>query len=331
MKNLSEYALCFTTQNWLILHSKDINSGNIISEGDQKIINNCHIYMIHTRPLISFVKDSILYNTNTKHLKGKVKANLLDGSYIESEFSLDFELADGAISVECRHPYKEITTHDIQGNIIRFLPAYLMIGFLDNKDLVDSLLKLKIEYIGQSYGDGNRNALDRLKNHKTFQKILSEIPYYHPDLEVFVSLVSFQEPRLITIMDGRGVDTYDKKLEFKRLRNIVDNPLSKRKQINLIEAGLIRYFQPTFNTNLKQKFPSVKQQMLSKLSDLDISGLVVEFFESELGFRIYTDTIRPAYAHFARYDLTTNENRTSFFNRSINVYKPHELIKMTHK
>ena len=56
MKNLSEYALCFTTQNWLILHSKDINSGNIISEGDQKIINNCHIYMIHTRPLISFVK-----------------------------------------------------------------------------------------------------------------------------------------------------------------------------------------------------------------------------------------------------------------------------------
>ena len=58
MKNLSEYALCFTTQNWLILHSKDINSGNIISEGDQKIINNCHIYMIHTRPLISFVKDN---------------------------------------------------------------------------------------------------------------------------------------------------------------------------------------------------------------------------------------------------------------------------------
>lgn len=71
--------------------------------------------------------------------------------------------------------------------------------------------------------------------------------------------------------------------------------------------------------------------MLSKLSDLDISGLVVEFFESELGFRIYTDTIRPAYAHFARYDLTTNENRTSFFNRSINIYKPSELIKMTHK
>ena len=331
MKNLSEYALCFTTQNWLILHSKDINSGNIISESDQKIINNCHIYMIHTRPLISFVEDSILYNTDTKHLKGKVKANLLDGSYVESEFSLDFELADGAISVKCQYPYKEITTHDIQDNIIRVLPAYLLLRKIKGQHLVDALLNLKVEYIGQAFGNGSRNSLDRLKSHSTFQKILSEISYYNPNLEVFVSMVSFQEPRLITIMDGRGVDAYDKKIEFRRLRSIMDNPLSKKEQINLIEAGLIRYFQPTFNTNFKHKYPSVKQQMLSKLSDLDISGLVVEFFESELGFRIYTDTIRPAYAHFARYDLTTNENRTSFFNRSINIYKPSELIKMTHK
>lgn len=329
MKNLSEYALCFTTQNWLILHSKDINSGNIISEGDQKIINNCHIYMIHTRPLISFVKDSILYNTDTKHLKGKVKANLLDGSYIESEFSLDFELADGAISVECHHPYKEITTHDMQGNIIRVLPAYLMIGFLDNKDLVDSLLKLKIEYIGQSYGDGNRNALDRLKSHKTFQKILSEIPYYHPDLEIFVSLVSFQNPRLITIMDGMGVDSYNKKTEKKRLRSILTNPLNKKEQINLIEAGLIRYFQPNYNINLKKNFPSVKQQMLSKLSNLDISGLIVEFSASDSEFCIYTDAIPANYMHFAQYDLTTHEKRTSFFNCSINICPPDELIKMT--
>lgn len=329
MKNLSEYALCFTTQDWLILHSKDINSGNSIEEKQQKIINNCHVYMIHTRPLVSFVADSILYEDDKKRLKGEVKANLVGGKIVESNFSLDFELLDGAVSVKCFPPYREITTHNSDNEVIRILPAYVMIGFLDNKDLVDSLLKLKIEYIGQAYGDGNRNSLDRLKSHKTFQKILSEIPYYHPDLEVFVSLVSFQDPRLITKIDGMGVDSYDKKIESKRLRSILTNPLTKKEQINLIEAGLIRYFQPNYNINLKQKFPSAKQQMLSKLSNLDISGMIVEFSASDLGFRIYTDTIPASDTHLAKYDLTTHEKRTSFFNRSINVCHPDELIKMT--
>lgn len=329
MRNLSEYALCFTTQDWLILHSKDINSGNIIEEEQQKIINNCHIYMVHTRPLVSFVADSVLYEYDKKQLKGKVRANLMDGKFAESNFLLDFELCDGAVSVKCLPPYREISTHNSDGEIVRILPAYLMLGFLDNKDLVNALLKLKIEYIGQAYGGGNRNSLDRLKNHQTFQKILSEMPYYRPELEVFVSLVSFQPPRLITMVDGIGVDSYDEKIESKRLRNILTNPLTKKEQINLIEAGLIRYFQPNFNTNLKQKFPSPKQQMLSKLSNLDISGLIVEFSESDLEYCIYTDTIPVSYMHFAKYDLTTHENRTSFFNRSINVCNPDELIKMT--
>ena len=206
-----------------------------------------------------------------------------------------------------------------------------MLEAIQEKDLIDELLKLKVEYIGQAYGNSARNAFDRLKNHSTFQKILAENIYNHPNLEVFISLMEFQEPRLITYMDGAGVDNYDNKKESKRFRNIVEKPLSKKEQVNLIEAGLIRYFQPHFNTNLKQNFPSVKQLMLFKLSDLDISGLIVELYESDLGFKIYSDSISAKTHHYAKYDLSTNENRTSFFRRTIQVGNPDEIIRITKK
>lgn len=331
MKNLSEYALCFTSQNWLILHSKDINSNNAIDDKTQKIINHCHIYMINTRPLVSFVKDSISYDNDKNILSGKVKVSLPNDEFKESNFSFYFPLVDNAVLIKCEFPYKEITTHNQSGDIIRYIPAYAIIPKIEDNDLINELSNLKVEYIGQAYGNGARSAFDRLKNHSTFQKILAEIPYNNPNLEVFISLIKFQEPTLMTYIDGRGVKSFDEKLELRRFRDIMSNPLSKKEQVNLIEAGLIRYFQPSYNVNLKSNFPSTKQQMLSKLSNIDISGLIVEFCESDYGFKVYSDLILAKRAHLAQYDLTTNKNRTSFFNGSIKVANSDEVIKMTRK
>ena len=36
MNNLSEYALCFTVEDWLIIHSKDVNSNDEINEENKK-------------------------------------------------------------------------------------------------------------------------------------------------------------------------------------------------------------------------------------------------------------------------------------------------------
>lgn len=331
MKNLSEYALCFTTQDWLILHSKDISSDNTIDDETQKIINHCHIYMIHTRPLVCFVKDSISYDNEKNILGGKLKVSLPNDKFKESNFSFYFPLVDDAVSIKCEHPYKKITTHNQSGDIVRYIPAYEIVPEIEDNDLINELLNLKIEYIGQAYGNSARSAFDRLKNHSTFQKILAEIPYNNPNLEVWISLVRFQEPRLITYIDGRGVKSFDEKIESKRLRDIISSPLSKKEQVNLIEAGLIRYFQPNYNVNLKYSFPSAKQQMLSKLSNIDISGLIVEFYESDYGFRVYSDLVIAKRVHLAQYDLTTNKNRTSFFNRTIQVTNADEVIKMTKK
>lgn len=331
MKNLSEYSLCFTTKDWQILHSQEINSGKTIDDETQEIINNCHIYMIHTRPLASFIKDTVSYDYENNILSGKVKVSFPNDEFKESNFSFYFPLVDNAVSIKCEYPYKEITTHDQNGNIVRYIPAYAVIPEIKDDNLKDELSKLKVEYIGQAYGSSARSAFDRLQSHSTFQKILADIPYKNPDLEVFVSLISFQEPRLITYMDGRGVKSFNEQRESKRLRNIIDKPLSKKEEVNLIEAGLIRYFQPSYNINLKNTFPSVKQQMLLKLSNIDITGLIIEFYESDLGFQIYSNSVNPQANHFAKYDLSTRSDRTSFFNRSLPIFNSGEIIKMTNK
>lgn len=324
MKDSNKYALCFTTQNWFILHSKDIASGSAVNEIDKKAINDCHIYMIHTRPLVSFVENSVSYDRRKEYLSGKVRATLLNGECIESNFSLKFKLKDNAISVKSLPPYREITTHDSKGDVVRVLPAHLLCGTMSNNHLVDALLNLKVEYIGQAFGNGNKNSLDRLKNHSTFQKILSEIPYHNPNLEIFVSIMNFQEPILYNIPE---IDDCDDKNEIEKLWKIIDNPPFKKEQINLIEAGLIRYFQPHFNIKLKMRFPSAKQQMLSKLTKLGITGLIIELPKSEMGFKIYSDTVLAQYSHFAMYDLTTN--KTGFFNHPIKFCNPDDLIRMT--
>ncbi len=331
MNNLSEYALCFTVKDWMIIHAKDVNSNDTINDEDQKTISNCHIYMINTRPQVSFVSDSILYDEGKMTLSGRVRITLQNGIIKESTFSRNFKLVKDATSIKCLYPYKEITIHDCCDQVIRYIPAYSLLKEIDNLELVNNLSNLKVEYIGQSYSNGNRNALERLRTHATFQKLLAKLQYERPDLEVFISMMSFQDPRLLANIDGRKDITYNEEYEGKRLRNIIKQPLKPNESINLIEAGLIRYFKPIFNERLKNNFPSVRQKMLSKLSNLDISGLIIEIPNSELDFRLYTDSISPQFMHFAQYDLSTSDGRKGFFNGSLHLCNPKELIRIKDK
>lgn len=328
MNNLSEYAWCFTVEDWLIIHSKDVNSNDEINEENKRAISNCHIYMINTRPQIYFVENSISYNEEKMILQGKIRVSYPNGKSKESAFLRDFMFVEDAVRIKCLYPYKEITIYDCNDKIIRYIPVYSLLQEIDDSELINSLSNLKIEYIGQSYGNGNRNALERLKNHSTFQKILTKLQYERPDLEVFISMMSFQAPILLTNIDGRKNIKFNKEKENKRLRDIIKKPLKPKESINLIEAGLIRYFKPDFNEKLKDSFPSVKQKMLSNLSNLDISGLIIKIPDSELGFRLYTNFVPPHFMHSAKYDLSTDNERCGFFNGSLNLCNPKELIRM---
>ena len=118
-------------------------------------------------------------------------------------------------------------------------------------------LSLEVLYVGQAYGsNGERTAPDRLRSHSTLQAIYSRVISRSPDQEIWLSLWSF-DTKLLLSMDGRW-SQYQTPLEEDdaHLDQVWDTPLNEQQKINLTEAAIIYYFQPEFNVQFKNEFPS---------------------------------------------------------------------------
>jgi hypothetical protein len=116
----------------------------------------------------------------------------------------------------------------------------------------------------------------------------------------------------------------------ERYKSILDNPLSKQEQICLVEAALIRYFQPKFNKIYKENFPSFKYKVLEQCYSLDFSGLAVEINTEELDIRLYSDNIIANTHHISKINLIEHEDRYSFFHFTLDsnspAYIPQDVI-----
>jgi len=115
-------------------------------------------------------------------------------------------------------------------------------------------------------------------------------------------------------MDGRAKDANNTDENETRLINAIKKPPSKQQKIGMIEAGLIRYFQPRYNEIFKIKFPSTKHKILKSCYDLDVTSLVVEVDSSDLNCILYSPAVKPTNHHIAMIDLVSSQNRMSFFN-----------------
>lgn len=281
---------------------------------EQEIANNSHIYLICKSPVISFSKDSFKYENNI--LSGHINYRV-EGALRKKTFAFDFPLLDGATDARLsKYPHREIVTVDAQGNEIRYLPASIVsmgIGWhFENKELRD----LEVLYVGQAYGDGTRTAFDRLKSHTTLQKILAQAQYESPDSDIQILTFEYAPYRFIHQMDGRAENVISDYRDLDRLRNIRDNPLSEYQQICLIEAGLIRYFQPRYNVIYKDNFPGDKHKILEGCYDLDFSGLIVEINTDELRFHLFSPTVKSSDHHICQIDLLDPYKRWGFFHYS---------------
>jgi hypothetical protein len=96
--------------------------------------------------------------------------------------------------------------------------------------------------------------------------------------------------------------------------NAVKNPPKKKQSVGMIEAALIRYFQPEYNDKFKIKFPSTKLKTLKSCYDLDISALTVELDSSEVGVFMWSSSVSISNHHTMSFDLVAPLKRASFFN-----------------
>ena len=312
-KYLSEFAVSLCTSQWLAAPSDQLASGGVMRSPEKEISEMCHIYLICKKPAFTYDPDTFTYD------KGRVKGDLIYrvmGVPKRIPFNIPFTLYDGAKDVRLApYPHREFETFDADGNPVRYYPAYMMCRTLEasGMDLPDELKDYEVLYVGQAYADGRRNAFDRLKNHSTMQKILAETHYNMPDDQIWVLTFVYEPYVTMMMFDGRSESAIRGEEDDARFVSTVENPLTKHEQICLAEAGLIRYFQPTYNKIYRDSFPSSELEILRACYERDFSALSVEIDTSELGWRIYSKSAKPSSHHIAKFDLFEQNERLSFF------------------
>jgi len=310
-KNITEYAFGYMNSYTSMMTAYQIMSGWDVIEGQDQL-DKCHLYIIATRPNAYFIADSLKHDG--KLLSGQIGYKISGVEYRVDFDEFSFALSEGAIGIRCNYPFREVWTYDSEGEQVRYIPATYIASLVGASTSDGVLNRFEVQYVGQAIGQGNRSAQQRLKSHSTFQKILALSAHDTPDDEVVVFMFQFEHEHVFSSMDGRAVGAINDDSNEDRLMNAIRNPPDKKQKVAMVEAGLIRYFQPRYNEVFKIKFPSQKHKTLMSCKALDVSALVVELDTSDLGFTMWSPTVKASDHHTARYDLVNLQNRMSFFN-----------------
>lgn len=319
----------------------------------KQFLTNCNLYMIASR-------SRILIDPTEFSLDG----NILHGSFLvqrQSGFErVPFEwhaieglpgegdVIDAAIAVSGTHLCISFAARKT------IVAAHIIVGQAKS-NLTDQDCDLEVLYVGQGIGKSRkRSAIDRLLNHSTLQRILAEAVTYKPEAEVLLLLYRF-EHRKTFISTGGDLDAEphaDMDEERAHMNRMGDVKLTRHAQIALAEAALIRYFQPYFNTQLKESnFATGKRiKVLEQLLKKDMTGLIVEICTANINSRLQTASAIPlamselfepnalngsrldsdderekwaaelhfmAHSHFATFPLTTPDERDTFMHGTL--------------
>ncbi|HZF42076.1 MAG TPA: hypothetical protein VEZ48_01550 [Sphingomonadaceae bacterium] len=169
-----------------------------------------------------------------------------------------------------------------------------------------------VQYVGQAYGaGGERSAVDRLLKHETLQKIsLLGAP---ENFRLELLLVEIEpNNKLITFINPWAEKQDD---SGDRITAGLDKLFgtSHAEMIALYEAAMIRYFQPRFNKEFKNSFPSTNLKILQDCYDKDMAALVAEFCFDELPYTLFSNVQPASHYHIAKFNLHSKHDRDMFF------------------
>ncbi len=324
-KFVTEYALHYMNSYTAMMTSYELMRGGQMNSDDEKMLDKCHIYIIAARPSPYFKPQTLKHENNL--LSGTLCYRIGEQEYEHVFESYPWRLEGDAVTIDCKYPYKEIVSLNVDGQEVTFIPASIFSIRLNEMNLgVRDLNNYEVLYVGQAIGNGTRSAKDRLKSHSTLQKILALTAHDYPGKEIMIFMYEFNNDQIMVSTDGAAKKSDNTEKNEDRLMNAIENPPKKSQKIGLIEAGLIRYFQPYYNEIFKVKFPSTKHKVLRSCYDLDVTGLIVELHSTNMGYFLYSSTVLPSSNHIANFDLVSSKNRHSFFHATNFVQLPN-IIK----
>jgi hypothetical protein len=237
---------------------------------------------------------------------------LRDGVTTESEFWLQGRPDADLIEIS-DYPHTKLFLKK-NGETIFTIPAHILSMICSYVEDI-SIRNLEVVYVGMSYADGKRSAKDRLLSHSTLQQVLADLNSDALDMEALIIMAQFAPPQTIITFDGS-----DKKLKLEDDRDVIADLqkqqayITKDLQFALIEAGLIRYFQPPYNDKYKERYPHHTHKILKELYEIDFGALTVEINTEQINGRLFSNSCKPGYHHIASVDLHDPVTRRSFFN-----------------
>lgn len=259
------------------------------------ILMNCHIYLIGFLPKVDLVdvsqRDRLLVVTL---------------SALGEKVDISWPLPDG---FNLKEDGEAFFVETDKGE--RVFPSMSMLMSAYNAETGKYIFD--VQYIGQAYGqEGERNAVDRLVKHETLQKIsVQGVPDGY-SLELLLLEVA-PSNTLFTMFNPHAENSNDGE---KRIVAGLDKLFGtdERERIALYEASLIRYFQPKYNKEFKDSFPSTNMKILADCYDKDFSAVVAEICIDELPYMLKSTSVEPKLYHIAQHDLHTDEQRKAFFS-----------------
>ena len=232
-----------------------------------------HIYFVVSEAKSYFIADSI--KVSNKVIKCSVRRKdktielehvflkELDGSVLTG-FEYTLSQDKSVMTVKYLKDFSKKMEFSITAN-----QAYQMSGLCDE-------IHCNILYIGQSYGHyGERTAAERLSNHKTLQKILSDIICSGKDEEVICLLTDFEMDVMLTIPPN-DISKESKQKINDYLESSSD--WKKKQCIDIVEAGLINFFKPKYNEIYKDSiYRNASESKFKYLFDHHVDKIAIEF------------------------------------------------------
>jgi hypothetical protein len=290
-----EHALSMYATSYVFMPASEIYNEEVVRRYATNL-TTCHIYAIGLMPKVEFVG----VREENGHL---VTSHLVSGEARE----LRWPMPPGGTLAGGEQEGWYVS--DSAGE--RTFPSEEAMVWRLNSEL--NAVTFEVLYIGQAYGkDGSRNALDRLLKHETLQKIsLQGFPDSHRLNLLFLEIQPTNS--MITVFNPFAKD---KEQGAERISKGLDKLFNtdEAERITLYEASLIRYFQPKYNKEFKNSFPSTNMKVLADCYDKDFAALVAEICIDELPFKMFTDAVPPSQYHIAKHDLHDQAARKMFFS-----------------
>ncbi|MDF1586911.1 hypothetical protein [Marinimicrococcus flavescens] len=307
-KYLAEVAIGLCTRGHVIIPADQIHADGEMPQGAVEILENCHIYLICRRPYASFDPATFTYD-------GRACSGALiyreDAALHRVPFTFQVNADISRLDVD-PYPHRQLVGYDAFGTSVRYWPASML--SLSSAVPGEDLRSFEVLYVGQAYGDGSRNALDRLRKHETLQKILAKSLATRPHDEIMLFAFDYAPPQVFSHIDGRSAAAACKDIDKAHWIDAHTIKPDKQSQVALAEAGLIRYFSPPYNKIYKHTFPEKTQKLLEYCYKLDFSALIVEINTEETYTPLYSSNVTKGVHHIAAFDLHDPQKRRSFFS-----------------